>query len=158
MKDCGSLIAAVRPLTAASLFSLMLAGSVVGVSAEQKVQPLTLALSATVSTPRSEVTVRTRVERDPRSRELVIEWVSDDLSGGSTLIALDGERAASAHRFTLKNLSSGQYTVTAILRRNDGTETRKESNLWVVGLDNPAAFEGALRGPSGSLIRPANRP
>jgi hypothetical protein len=148
MKDCGSLI----------VFTLALAGSVVSAGAEPKTQPLTLALSATVSTPTGEVTVRTRVERDPRSRELVIEWVSDDLSGGSTLIALEGERAAPAHRFTLKHLPAGQYTVTAILRRNDGTETRKQSSLLVVGAGNPAALERMVHGPSGSLLRPATRP
>ena len=103
-------------------------------AAEEKPQPLSLTLSANVSVVRNDVIVRARVEPDARSRELLIEWVADDLSGGSHAISLEGARAATAHRYTLKHLSPGQYVVTAILRRNDGTETRRQSNLRVVGV------------------------
>ena len=107
-------------------------------AAEKKAQPLTLTLSANVTVVRNDVIVRARVEPDARSRELLIEWVADDLSGGSHAISLEGARAATAHRYTLKHLSPGQYVVTAILRLNDGTETRRQSNLRVVGVGEVA--------------------
>jgi len=127
-------------------------------AAEKKPQPLTLTLSANVSVVRNDVIVRARVEPDARSRELLIEWVADDLSGGSHAISLEGERAATAHRYTLKHLSPGQYVVTAILKLNDGTETRRESNLWVVGVgETIAPDDRATQGLAGDLRRPASR-
>jgi hypothetical protein len=131
----------------------------VGAAEKKKPKSLTMTLSANVSVVRSEVMVRARVEPDARSRELIIEWVADDLSGGSHAISLEGARAAAAHRYTLKHLTPGQYVVTAILRRNDGTETRSESNLWVVGVGETVAFGGnAIQGSAGGILRPATRP
>lgn len=127
-------------------------------AAEKKPQPLTLTLSANVSVVRNDVIVRARVEPDARSRELFIEWVADDLSGGSHTISLEGARAATAHRYTLKHLSPGQYVVTAILRLNDGTETRRESNLYVVGVgETTAVGDPAPQGSAGDRLRPASR-
>ena len=131
------------------------------VAAEKdKPKSLTMTLSANVSVVRSDVTVRARVEPDVRSRELVIEWVSDDLSGGSHAISLEGSRAAPAHRYTLKHLTPGQYTVTAILRRNDGTEMRTESNLWVVGVGETVGggVGNPIQGSAAGWMRPATQP
>jgi hypothetical protein len=127
-------------------------------AAEKKPQSLTLTLSANVSGVRNDVIVRARVEPDARSRELLIEWVADDLSGGSHFISLEGARAATAHRYTLKHLSPGQYVVRATLKLNDGTETRRESKLWVVGIGDPTGpGDGAITGSAGDLLRPAYR-
>ncbi len=127
---------------------------------EKQPKALTISLSANVSVARNEVTVRARVEPDARSRELVIEWVSDDLSGGSHAISLEGSRAAPAHRYTLKHLTPGQYTVTAILRRNDGTEMRTESNLWVVGVGETVGggVGNPIQGSAAGWMRPATQP
>ena len=126
---------------------------------KDKPKTLTMSLSANVSAARNEVTVRARVEPDARSRELIIEWVADDLSGGSHAISLEGSRAAPSHRYTLKHLTPGQYVVTAILRRNDGTESRTESNLWVVGIGEAVGFGGnATQGSAGGMLRPATQP
>jgi hypothetical protein len=85
--------------------------------------------------------------------------VADDLSGGGHALSLAGARAAPSHRFTLKHLPPGQYVVAAILRRNDGTETRTESNLWVVGVGETVTFgSDAIQGSAGGLLRPATRP
>jgi hypothetical protein len=133
--------------------------STVGAAEKEKPKSLTMTLSANVSVVRKEVTVRARVEPDARSRELIIEWVADDLSGGSHAISLEGARAAAAHRYTLKHLTPGQYVVTAILRRNDGTETRRESNLWVVGVGEAVGFGGnPIQGSAGGIMRPATQP
>jgi hypothetical protein len=127
---------------------------------EKLPKTLTMSLSANVSVARNEVTVRARVEPDARSRELVIEWVSDDLAGGSHAISLEGSRAAPSHRYTLKHLTPGQYIVTAILRRNDGTETRTETNLWVVGVGETVGGVGGnpIQGSAGGWVRPATQP
>jgi hypothetical protein len=128
-------------------------------AAEKAPTPLSMTLSANVSVVRNDVIVRARVEPDARSRELVIEWVADDLSGGSHAIALEGARAARSHRFPLKHLSPGQYVVTATLRLNDGTVTRKESNLWVVGVGEMMEFGGnAVQVSAGGYLRPAAQP
>lgn len=127
---------------------------------EKEPKKLTMSLSANVAVARNEVTVRTRVEPDARSRELIIEWVADDLSGGSHAVALEGSRAAPSHRYTLKHLAPGQYTVTAILRRNDGTEARTESSLLVVGVGETigGVSGNPIQGSAGGWVRPASQP
>src|SRR5687767_2523284 len=86
---------------------LAVVGTTIG-TAETKADPLTMKLSAYMAPARAEVTVRARVEPDARSRELVIEWVADDLSGGSHTISLDGARAAAVHHYPLKYMAPGQ--------------------------------------------------
>ena len=107
-----------------------LAGTVDAAEQAKEKQPkaLTMSLSANVSVARNEVTVRARVEPDARSRELVIEWVSDDLSGGSHAISLEGSRAAPAHRYTLKHLTPGQVhrDRDPSTQRRHGDENRVE--------------------------------
>ncbi|NOT26525.1 MAG: hypothetical protein HOP16_10535 [Acidobacteria bacterium] len=126
---------------------------------EQKVKALTMSLSHNVSVARSDVTVKARVEPDARSRELIIEWVADDLSGGSHTVMLEGDRAAASHRYTLKHLSPGAYSVTALLRRNDGTVTKTTSTLLVVGVGEVVELGGRMmQGSAGGVLRPANQP
>ena len=107
-------------------------GATVG-AADDKPDALTMTLSAHVSPAQSDVIVRARVERDVRSRELTIVWVSDDLSGGLHAIPLEGARAPVAHQYALKRLDPGQYVVTTILRLSDGDEVRRTSRLVVTG-------------------------
>ena len=126
---------------------------------ELKGKPLTMSLSHNVSVARSDVTVKARVEPDARSRELIIEWVADDLSGGSHTVMLEGDRAARSHRYTLKHLAPGAYSVTALLRRNDGTETRTTSTLVVVGAGEVVEFGGRMmQGSADGALRPASQP
>jgi hypothetical protein len=100
-----------------------------------KTDPLTMKLSAHMSPARADVIVQARVEPDERSRELVIEWIADDLSGGSHSITLDGARAALIHQYPIKGMGPGEYVVTAILRLMDGTEIRRKSSVTVVGME-----------------------
>ena len=101
--------------------------------AADKPQPLTVKAPSFIGS--GDVLVRLRVEPDPRSRELTLEWVSDeDLSGGSHAITLDGARAAATHQFAIKRLSPGEHLVTAILKLNDGTEIRRTATVFVVGV------------------------
>jgi len=128
-------------------------------AAEKKPEPLTMTLSARISSARSDVIVRARVEPDARSRELTIEWVAGDLSGGSHAISMDGARAAVTHHYALKQMAPGEYQVTAILRFNDGSEIRRASTLMVVGAAGVDTFgAGATQGAAGGRVRPATQP
>jgi hypothetical protein len=137
---------------------LAVLGGTVG-AAEKKPEALTMKLSSRISPAKSDVIVRARVEPDARSRELTIEWVADDLSGGSHAIAMNGARAAITHQYSLKGMAPGDYQVTAILRFNDGSEIRRSSTLMVVGANGPDGFNtGASQGPAGGRVRPASQP
>jgi hypothetical protein len=118
-------------------------------AAEKKPDPLTMKLSAPIAVRGADVVVRARVEPDARSRELVIEWVADDLSGGSHVVSLEGAKAAITHQYALRNMAAGEYVVTAILRLSDGTEIRRESKLAIYGMGE---FEGA----SGGMTTPGS--
>ena len=122
-----------------------------GDAAQAGPDPLTVKLSRYMSAAKEEVTVRARVERDARSRELTIEWVGEDLSGGSHVISLDGASAAATHQYALKYLSPGQYKVITTLRRMDGTEVRRTSTLSVFGSEGPEGF--AAMGADGASTR-----
>ena len=112
-------------------------------AADDKPVPLTLRLNGYIGRAESDVIVRMRVERDERARELLVEWEGDDLSGGSHAIVLDGARAAVSHQYAIKRLPAGEYVVSATLRFNDGTETRKQVTVIMVGADeSPGAEQG----------------
>lgn len=117
-------------------------------AADKKPQPLEIRMSASFAPVESDVIVRMRVEPNPRSRVLTLEWVSDDLSGGSHAITLDGERAATTHQYSLKRMSPGTYEVTAILRLSDGSEMRRSATVTVVGVSY--ADGGGIGGAQGS--------
>jgi len=136
--------------------ALVLSGATVSASDDKKgkkPEPLTITMSANFTGVKSDVIVRMRVEPDPRSRELTVEWIADDLSGGSHLISLQGDRAAATHHYPLRRLAPGNYIVAAILRRSDGTIVRRESFVSVVGAGGPETFgvggaQGAASGPA----------
>ena len=71
-----------------------------------------------------------------------------------------GAMTDEAGRYEVTGLPPGQYTVTAILRRNDGTETRTESNLWVVGVGETVGGGvcNPVQGSAAGWMRPATQP
>ena len=95
-------------------FTLVATTAAGAASGNKKPEPLALKMSAYVSSVQSDVIVRMRVEPDARSRQLTLEWIADDLSGGSTAISLDGARAAMTHQFPLRRLTPGYYTVVGV--------------------------------------------
>ena len=125
------------------------------VEGDDKPQPLALKAPAFIGG--GDVLVRMRIEPDPRSRELMLEWVSDeDLSGGSHAIALNGARAAATHQFAIKRMPPGQHVVTAILKLSDGTEIRRNATVTVVGVGGPGTpVTGTDRGAASQ--RPNDR-
>ena len=127
-------------------------------AADKKPEPLELRMSHYMTTAERDIIVRMRVEPDSRSRELTIEWVADDLSGGSHAITLDGARAASMHQYSIKHMSAGLYTVTAILRLSDGSEVKRSSNVTVIGSGGPDVGGGGVtQGLAGGLRPPGRR-
>ncbi len=115
-------------------------------AAEQKPEALAMTMSASMAPAETDVVVRLRVEPDARSREVTIEWVGDDLSGGAHAITLEGARAAARHQYAIKRMTPGQYVVTAILRQNDGREIRRTAKVTIVGIGGPEmSGRGAAR-------------
>jgi hypothetical protein len=134
------------------LCSALIATTAAGAAGgEKKPEPLALKMSAHIASAQSDVIVRMRVEPDARSRELTLEWIADDLSGGATAISLDGSRAAMTHQFPLRRLTPGYYTVVATLRMSDGSQVRRESNLTVIGVGGPDATGGRRGAAAGAL-------
>jgi hypothetical protein len=126
-------------------------------AAEKKPEPLAIRMSASFAPAETDVVVRMRVEPDARARELTVEWVSDDLSGGSHAITLEGARAATTHQYAIRRMSPGAYVVTATLRLDDGTEIRRGSSVTVIGMGSPdLAGSGAAQGSAGGS-RPLGR-
>ena len=95
--------------------------------------PLQLDVYPRFTTAQSDAWIRLRVEPDARSRSLELEWFSAEGGGGAHLITLEGERAAVRHQFPIKRLSAGEYEITAVLTRNDGTRVRRTTTVTVVG-------------------------
>jgi hypothetical protein len=117
--------------------ALVLAVAAPSVAAEKKAEPLTLKMSSHITSAQSDVLVRLRVEPDARARQVTIEWLADDLSGGSHAIFLDGARAAASHSYAIKRVTPGQYLVSATLLLDDGSLVRRTANLLVVGVGGP---------------------
>lgn len=96
-------------------------------------EALSIRIATRLAAEPAQVLVRTRVEPDARSRDLTIEWWTAEGFGGSHLISLQGKRAAIWHDYFIKQMEAGEYQVTAVLTRSDGTQVRRTSTVIVVG-------------------------
>ncbi len=97
-------------------------------------EPLAINLSHHVASEPAQVTAHVRVEPDTRSRFLTIEWWAfDDLVGGSHPISLEGDRSAIHHYYPIKRIEAGEYVVTALLTRADGTQVKRQTKMIVAG-------------------------
>lgn len=99
----------------------------------EQAEPLQLDVYPRITSAQSDAWIRLRVEPDARSRSIELEWFSAEGGGGAHLINLEGERAAIRHQFPIKRLAAGDYEVTAVLTRNDGTRVRRTATIQVVG-------------------------
>jgi hypothetical protein len=95
--------------------------------------PLQLDVYPRITSDQGDAWVRLRIEPDARSRSLDLEWFSADGGGGAHLITLEGEHAPVRHQFPIRRLAAGEYEVTAVLTRNDGTTVRRTTTVLVVG-------------------------
>ena len=98
--------------------------------------PLEIDVYPRIAHAQSDAWIKVRVEPDPRSRSVDLEWFSAEGGGGAHMITLEGDRAAIRHQFPIKRLAPGEYEVTAVLTRNDGTRVRRVTTMRVVGLDS----------------------
>lgn len=113
--------------------AFVLSSTVAPVDLYAKSEPLAISLSQNVAPAPAQVAVRVRVEPDARSRSLSIEWFTLDGVGGSHAITLEGDRAATRHEYPIKGMEAGEYIVTAVLHRDDGSELKRTAQLVVVG-------------------------
>lgn len=79
------------------------------------------------------VSVRLRVEPNALSRNVEVSWWSTDGLGGSRLLEIDGDKAAIRYEFPIKRIDPGQYEVSAVLIRSDGSRVRRSATVLVVG-------------------------
>jgi len=115
--------------TAAALIatSVVLA-AVAGLDARAK---LTLTVTPSVSSAPGTVVVRAVVPKDAANRLLQIEADSGSFFRSSA-IQLDGDRAPLVTEVRLKNLPSGDYSVVAVLRDQDGHQTTVRQHVLVL--------------------------
>lgn len=128
-------------------FGLLLVALTVPVAATAKDDPpLTMTLSTHVATEPAQVFVRVRVEPDARSRELSIEWWSQEGVGGSTSKTLSGDQEKPRHEYIIKRMEAGEYVVTARLTRDDGSQVKQETKVLVRGDNDPITdFDNSRR-------------
>lgn len=128
-------------------FGLLLVALTVPVAATAKDDPpLTMTLSTHVATEPAQVSVRVRVEPDARSRELSIEWWSQEGVGGSTSKTLSGDQEKPRHEYIIKRMEAGEYVVTARLTRDDGSQVKQETKVLVRGDNDPITdFDNSRR-------------
>jgi hypothetical protein len=99
-----------------------------GASEEEK---LSLRVSPNVSSAPTTVVVRAMVTPDADNRWLVVEADSGSFYRSSS-IQLDGDNAPLVSEFTLRNLPSGKYAVSAVLRDRHGEETMVSRTVIVL--------------------------
>lgn len=94
-------------------------------------EPLTIDVYPRIVTD-GPVSVRLRVEPNSLSRTMEVSWWSTDGLGGSRMLELDGDRAAIRYEFPIKRIDPGEYEVSAVLMRSDGSRVRRTATVIVV--------------------------
>ena len=124
---------AIQNTSMASASTMAATPAAVPVSRPRHTEPLQLDVYPRITSAQGDAWVRLRIEPDARSRSVDLEWFSAEGGGGAHLITLEGERAAIRHQFPIRQLAAGEYEVTAVLTRNDGTTVRRTATVLVVG-------------------------
>ena len=96
-------------------------------------EPLAIEVYPRIASGGDTVSVRLRVEPNELSRTVDVSWWSTDGLGGSHLMEIDGDRAAIRYEFPIKRIDPGEYEVSALLIRSDGTRVRRTVTVLVVG-------------------------
>jgi hypothetical protein len=97
-------------------------------------EPLSIDVYPRIATD-GPVSVRLRVEPNALSRTVEVSWWSTDGLGGSRLLEVDGDKAAIRYEFPIKRIDPGEYEVSAVLIRSDGSRVRRSATVLVVGRD-----------------------
>jgi hypothetical protein len=96
-------------------------------------EPLSIDVYPRVASDGDQVSVRMRIEPNQLSRSVEVSWWSTDGLGGSRIMEIDGDRAAIRYEFPIKRIDAGEYEVSAVLLRADGTRVRRSVPVLVVG-------------------------
>lgn len=102
-----------------------------GRSVASKANPLEIDVYPRIVTD-DYASVRLRVEPNELSRHVDVSWWSEEGLGGSHLVQVDGERGAIRYEFPIKRIDPGEYDVTAVLTRSDGTRIRRTTTVRVM--------------------------
>ena len=103
------------------------------VAHRSEADPLAIDVYPRIATSGDHVSVRMRIEPHALSRNVEVSWWSTDGLGGSRMMDVDGDRAAIRYEFPIKRIDPGEYEVSAILTRADGTRIRRSVTVIVVG-------------------------
>lgn len=96
-------------------------------------EPLAIDVYPRIASDGDQVSVRMRIEPNELSRSVEVSWWSTDGLGGSRVMEIDGDRAAIRYEFPIKRIDAGDYEVSAVLLRSDGTRIRRSVSVMVVG-------------------------
>jgi len=80
--------------------------------------------------------VKVRVEPDARNRSLVVEWFLFEGFESRKFFQLEGEAAKKWYEFRIKFEESGEWTIRAILKRNDDSQSSSATTVRVIGPDS----------------------
>lgn len=94
-------------------------------------EKLSLWVTPSVSSAPSNLTVKATIAKDRANRWLSIAAESGSFYRSSE-IQLDGDKAPTVTEIRLRNLPSGEYAVTAVLRNNLGEETKVQRSALVL--------------------------
>jgi hypothetical protein len=130
-----SCAAATTGMPLASAGDRMIAAASRGAAAanHRAAEPLTIDVYPRIMSAGGHASVRLRIEPNALARTLEISWWSGDGLGGSHQISVDGDRAPIRYQFPLKHVEPGEYEVTAVLMRADGSRVRRTTTMVVVG-------------------------
>ena len=103
------------------------------VSRGGEAEPLEIDAYPRIVSDGGQVSVRMRIEPHALSRSVEVSWWSTDGLGGSRTMEIDGDRAAIRYEFPIKRIDAGEYELSAVLVRADGTRVRRTVPVLVVG-------------------------
>jgi len=95
-------------------------------------RPLSLRVTPRLVPFGQDASVHVRIEPDPRNRSLEIEWRSAQGGGGWHVFPIDADRGATRYQYSIRRLAPGDYEIGAIVRRIDGTSTRRATTVTVL--------------------------
>jgi hypothetical protein len=104
-----------------------------GAAGNRAAEPLTIDVYPRIMSAGGHASVRLRIEPNALTRTVEISWWSGDGLGGSHQISVDGDRGPIRYQFPLKHIDPGEYEVSAILTRVDGSRVRRTTTIVVVG-------------------------
>jgi hypothetical protein len=102
-------------------------------AAHRAAEPLTIDVYPRIMSAGGHASVRLRIEPNALTRTVEISWWSGDGLGGSHQIPVDGDRGPIRYQFPLKHVDPGEYEVSAIVTRVDGSRVRRTTTMVVVG-------------------------